>query len=71
VVFVTHDIEEAAQLADRILVLSERPAHLIRELRVEVERPRDSTHPTVISTVKTILDELGLREGAAELSMVK
>jgi NitT/TauT family transport system ATP-binding protein len=71
VVFVTHDIEEAAQLADRILVLSERPAHLIAELRVDMERPRDPTHPTVVSTVKTILDELGLREGAPELSMVK
>ena len=71
VVFVTHDIEEAAQLADRILVLSERPAHLINELRVDVERPRDPTHPTVVSTVKTILDELGLREDAPELSMVK
>ncbi|MBD0373304.1 MAG: ABC transporter ATP-binding protein [Pyrinomonadaceae bacterium] len=71
VVFVTHDIEEAAQLADRILVLSERPAHLIKELRVGVERPRDPTHPTVVSTVKTILDELGLREDARELSAVK
>lgn len=71
VVFVTHDIEEAAQLADRILVLSERPAHLINELRVDIERPRDPTHPVVVNTVKTILDELGLREGAPELSVVK
>ncbi|HKS28595.1 MAG TPA: ABC transporter ATP-binding protein [Pyrinomonadaceae bacterium] len=71
VVFVTHDIEEAAQLADRILVLSERPAHLISELRVQVERPRDPTHPAVVSTVKTILDELGLRESASELAEVK
>ncbi len=68
VVFVTHDIEEAAQLADRILVLSERPAHLINELRVDVERPRDPTHPAVVHTVKTILDELGLREDAPELA---
>lgn len=71
VVFVTHDIEEAAQLADRILVLSERPAHLINELRVRVERPRDPTHPAVVSTVKTILDELGLREGVTEASAAK
>jgi NitT/TauT family transport system ATP-binding protein len=71
VVFVTHDIEEAAQLADRILVLSERPARLINELRVNIERPRDLTHPTVVGTVKTILDELGLREGAPEFSTVK
>jgi NitT/TauT family transport system ATP-binding protein len=68
VVFVTHDIEEAAQLADRILVLSERPAHLINELRVEVERPRDPTHAAVVSAVKTILDELGLREGEPEMA---
>ena len=71
VVFVTHVIEEAAQLAARILVLSDRPARLINELRVKVERPRDPTHPMVVSTVKTILDELGLREGAAELSVAK
>jgi NitT/TauT family transport system ATP-binding protein len=71
VVFVTHDIEEAAQLADRILVLSERPARLINELSVEVLRPRDPTHPAVVTTVKTILDELGLRESAPELSVVK
>jgi NitT/TauT family transport system ATP-binding protein len=71
VVFVTHDIEEAAQLADRILVLSERPARLINELRLNVERPRDPIHPVVVNTVKTILDELGLREDAPELSVVK
>ena len=71
VVFVTHDIEEAAQLADRILVLSERPARLINELHVEVERPRDPTHPAVVNTVKLILDELGLRENIPELIVVK
>jgi ABC-type nitrate/sulfonate/bicarbonate transport system ATPase subunit len=70
VVFVTHDIGEAAQTTDRIVVLSESPAHLINELRLEVERPRDPMHPAVVGTVKTILDEPGLREGAPELSAV-
>ncbi|HEX8746755.1 MAG TPA: ABC transporter ATP-binding protein [Pyrinomonadaceae bacterium] len=70
VVFVTHDIEEAAQLADRILVLSERPAHLVNELHVSAERPRDPTHPMVVNTVKTILDELGLRENSTEAAGV-
>jgi NitT/TauT family transport system ATP-binding protein len=71
VVFVTHDIEEAAQLADRVLVLSERPARLTRELRVDVERPRDPTHPFVVSTVKTILDEMGLGEDATDAVLVR
>jgi ABC-type nitrate/sulfonate/bicarbonate transport system ATPase subunit len=62
VVFVTHDVEEAAQLADRILVLSERPARIRCELRVDLPRPRDTTHPLVVETVRRILSELGLED---------
>jgi NitT/TauT family transport system ATP-binding protein len=40
VLFVTHGIEEALYLADRILVFSKRPAHVLRELVVPFERPR-------------------------------
>src|SRR3546814_5980273 len=40
VVFVTHGIEEALYLADRILVYSKRPARVLREIRVPYERPR-------------------------------
>ena len=65
VVLVTHDIEEAAQLADRVLVLSERPARLRDEVRLAVPRPRDATHPAVVGAVHRILTELGL-EGEAE-----
>lgn len=61
VVFVTHDIEEAAQLADRVLVLSGRPATVCRELEVHAPRPRDLTGSAVIETMKTILTELGLQ----------
>jgi NitT/TauT family transport system ATP-binding protein len=60
VVLVTHDIEEAAQLADRILVLTERPARICRELSVTVRRPREPTHPEVVETVHSVLAELGL-----------
>lgn len=60
VVFVTHDIEEAAQLADRILVLSNRPATICRELHLRSQRPRDLTDDAVIEAMKAILKELGL-----------
>ncbi len=65
VVLVTHDIEEAAQLADRVLVLSERPARIRDEVHLKVPRPRDATHPDVVAAVHRILTELGL-EGDAE-----
>ena len=62
VVLVTHDIEEAAQLADRILVLSERPARICRELETSLGRPREPTHPEVVETVHCVLAELGLEQ---------
>jgi NitT/TauT family transport system ATP-binding protein len=61
VVFVTHDIEEAAQLADRVLVLSNRPATIRCELRIDALRPRDLTDNAVIEAMKEILKELGLQ----------
>ncbi len=62
VVFVTHDIEEAAQLADRVLVLTERPARIRTELRLTTPRPRDLTQPDVVQATKRIIHELGLDE---------
>lgn len=60
VVFVTHDIEEAAQLADRVLVLSSRPATITRELRINASRPRGLTDKEVIHAMDEILSALGL-----------
>ncbi len=41
VVFVTHDVSEAIWLADRIVVLGDRPARVVADLRVAFPRPRD------------------------------
>jgi NitT/TauT family transport system ATP-binding protein len=60
VMLVTHDIEEAAQLADRVIVLTERPAKIQCELTIDVPRPRDLTKPEVVSATHRILTELGL-----------
>ena len=65
VVLVTHDIEEAAQLADRVLVLSERPARVRDEIVLSMPRPRDPTHPEVVRAVHRILTVLGLESDAA------
>jgi NitT/TauT family transport system ATP-binding protein len=41
VLFITHDLEEAIGLADRVIVLSARPARIVADYRVDLPRPRD------------------------------
>jgi NitT/TauT family transport system ATP-binding protein len=41
VLFVTHDIDESVYLADRVVVLSNAPSHVLAELEVDIPRPRD------------------------------
>jgi NitT/TauT family transport system ATP-binding protein len=49
IVFVTHDIEEALTLADRILVFSGKPAQVIETLNIAAERPRHiDTTPALV-----------------------
>lgn len=41
VIYVTHDIDEAVLLADRVLVMSGRPGHIREEIPIPLDRPRD------------------------------
>ena len=59
VVFVTHDIEEAAQLADRVLVLSERPARIRAEVTLALPGRATSRDPEVVRAEQRILTMLG------------
>jgi NitT/TauT family transport system ATP-binding protein len=70
VVLVTHDIEEAAQLADRIIVLGERPAQIRYELSIEAARPRGPTHPEVVRAVHQILTVLNVESDSGEYAAV-
>jgi ABC-type nitrate/sulfonate/bicarbonate transport system ATPase subunit len=65
VVFVTHDIEEACQLADRVMVLSPRPARISLELRVEATRPRAITNPKVALCMQQVFQAMGLGQNGA------
>jgi NitT/TauT family transport system ATP-binding protein len=52
IVFVTHDVEEALQLADRIVLLSPKPARVVRTVTVDAERPRSISASSPLAIVR-------------------
>jgi NitT/TauT family transport system ATP-binding protein len=58
VVFVTHNVREAARLADRVVLLSSRPGRVVQEFTVDIDRPRRMASPDVSSLAADITDEL-------------
>ncbi|NQD36236.1 ABC transporter ATP-binding protein [Permianibacter sp. IMCC34836] len=60
VLLITHDVEEAIQLADRILVLSPRPATIQASFAVPFAHPRKLSSPDAQALKEAILRELGV-----------
>ncbi|MEO8352609.1 MAG: ABC transporter ATP-binding protein [Chthoniobacteraceae bacterium] len=60
ILFVTHDIEEAVQLADRVLVMSRRPATVQQDVRIGLPRPRDLDSPGYLARRDHIFHAMGM-----------
>jgi len=59
---VTHDVEEALDLADRVLVFSPRPATIRESLSVPFPHPRPLRHPSMLELKRQILQGLGMED---------
>jgi NitT/TauT family transport system ATP-binding protein len=57
---VTHDVEEALLMATRIVVLSDRPAHIIANIAIRQPYPRHRDDPALVAFRRDILGRLGL-----------
>ena len=59
IVFVTHSVEEAIFLADRLVILSAKPGRIQELLEVKLERPRDRMSPQFLEMRERVLGLLG------------
>jgi len=60
IIFVTHDIDEAVQLADRVVVMSARPATIQQIVKIDIPHPRDISSARYLELRDGIFEQIGL-----------
>ena len=60
IIFVTHDIDEAVQLADRVVVMSSRPARVQQIVEIDIPHPRDISSARYLELRDGIFQQIGL-----------
>jgi NitT/TauT family transport system ATP-binding protein len=60
IIFVTHDIEEAVQLADRVVVMSARPARIQQIVEIDIQHPRDISSQRYLQLRDGIFEQIGI-----------
>ncbi len=58
VIFITHNVEEAVYLAERVLILTNKPATVKEDLRIDLPRPRDVTSPEFVQIRRHVTDAI-------------
>jgi NitT/TauT family transport system ATP-binding protein len=69
VILVTHNIEEAVLMCDRILVFSTNPGHIISEIKVDLPQPRNRLDPKFRDLVERIYVAMTARPAASPFSV--
>jgi NitT/TauT family transport system ATP-binding protein len=62
ILFVTHDIEEAVQLADRVVVMSTRPGTIQSIVDIDIPHPRDISSPRYLELRNGIFQQIGIAQ---------
>ena len=65
---VTHDIDEAIYMSDRIMIMTQRPGRIDREIDIDLVRPRDRTSESFLRLRSEILAHLHLAGKATDIS---
>ena len=60
IIFVTHDIDEAVQLADRVAVMSAPPGRIQQIVNIDIPHPRDINSPRYLELRTGIFNQIGL-----------